>query len=84
MLPHGGLTRGARSLPPALPPFEAELAMEIGCLSAALAWAFAGSLLLGLGTRPVAAWIAWAWLAGEVLIGLVALAWPRARRDGAG
>lgn len=56
--------------------------MEIWYFSAAMAWAFAGSLLLGLGTRPVAAWTVWAWLAGEVLIGLLVLARSMARRDG--
>ncbi len=47
--------------------------MEIALCLAALGWAFVGSLLLGLGTRPTAPVTAWAWLAGEVLIGALAV-----------
>jgi hypothetical protein len=42
---------------------------------AAMAWAFAGSLLLGLSSRPGPdAVTAWAWLGGEALIGVATLA----------
>ena len=37
--------------------------------AAAMGWAFAGSLLLGLGTGPASRTAVWLWLVGEMLIG---------------
>jgi hypothetical protein len=39
-----------------------------------LAWAFLGSLLLGLGVSPARPAVAWCWLAVELLIGAATFA----------
>jgi hypothetical protein len=45
-----------------------------GGFVAALAWAFFGSLALGIGTQPVDEAVAWAWLAVALAIGVAVLA----------
>jgi hypothetical protein len=52
---------------------DAGVVVLIGFL-AALGWAFAGSLLLGLGSGSASQAVAWLWLAGESLIGVAVFA----------
>jgi len=59
----GRLGRAVRGLDPGV----AVLLVFTG----AMAWAFVGSLLLGLGTGFASEASTWLWLAGEMLIGAV-------------
>jgi hypothetical protein len=53
-----------------MPRLHAEGFALVG-FAVALGWAFVGSLVLGLGTVSRSPAVAWLWLAGEAVIGMV-------------